>query len=155
MLECPITKASKTKEIDGFHLGGRIPELDTPQHHLIILSSHRHNNLTKTYLEVSANEKVHSVQLFRDYPRPPFLYCSSRNILTVLRETLTQYITFNRRGRGDSVLLYSCNLNRHLCEDSDKIPEGRTYILHFSVCTSRPNKLWRSNSIFNLCVPIQ
>jgi hypothetical protein len=30
----------------------------------------------------------------------------ARNILTVLRETLTQYITFNLRGRRESSLLY-------------------------------------------------
>ncbi len=49
-----------------------------------------------------------------------------RNILTVHRETLTQYITFNRGGRGESVLLYCslwfCNrdvLHQPLCVDSD------------------------------------
>jgi hypothetical protein len=61
-------------------------------------------------------------------------------ILTVHRETLTQYITFKRGGRGESVLLYSVVLQRDilqrpLCADSDKIPEGETstYILHLSV----------------------
>ncbi len=44
---------------------------------------------------------------YRDYTRPPSLQCCARNILTVLRETLTQYILFNRGGRGESVLLYS------------------------------------------------
>jgi hypothetical protein len=39
----------------------------------------------------------------------------------------------NRGGRGESVLLYSVVLHRPICEDSDKIPEGRTsiYILWF------------------------
>jgi hypothetical protein len=30
----------------------------------------------------------------------------ARNILTVLKETLTLYIAFNRGGRGESALLY-------------------------------------------------
>jgi hypothetical protein len=30
-----------------------------------------------------------------------------KEYFTVLRETFTQYITFKRRGRGESVLLYS------------------------------------------------
>ncbi len=34
----------------------------------------------------------------------------ARNILTVHRETLTQYITFKREGRGESVLLYTLYL---------------------------------------------
>ncbi len=45
-------------------------------------------------------------QIYRDYPRPPSLWCCARNILTVHRETLTQYITFKRGWRGQSVLLY-------------------------------------------------
>ncbi len=39
-------------------------------------------------------------------PTASSLKCFARNMLTVLRETLTQYITFNRGGRGWSVLLY-------------------------------------------------
>ncbi len=69
--------------------------------------------------------------------KPPSLYCCARNILTVHRETLTQYITFKRGGEGSLYIstLYSCNcdvLHRRLCVDSDKIPGGgtSTYILH-------------------------
>jgi hypothetical protein len=65
---------------------------------------------------------VWGAQIFRDYPRPPFLQYCARNILpvlrdshavhSVLRETLTQYITFKtkRGGRGESVLLYSATM---------------------------------------------
>ncbi len=49
----------------------------------------------------------------------------ARNILTVLRETPTQYVTFNRGGGG---CLYSCSLW------SCNLSEGRTskYIPHLS-----------------------
>ncbi len=60
--------------------------------------------------------------------------------MTFHRETLTQYITFNRKGEGSlhSCTWQSCNcdvLHRRLGADSDKIPEGGTfsYILHLSV----------------------
>ncbi len=43
-------------------------------------------------------------------PQPPFLYCSSRNILTVLSETLTQYITFNRGWERGVCTLALCGL---------------------------------------------
>ncbi len=67
--------------------------------------------------------------------RKEYFYCRQRNS--------TQYITFNKGGRGEYVLLYrtlqSCNrdvLHRPLREDSDKIPVARTstgiYILHLS-----------------------
>jgi hypothetical protein len=36
---------------------------------------------------------VGPLQIYRDYPQPPSLQCCARNILTVLRETLTQYIS--------------------------------------------------------------
>ncbi len=39
---------------------------------------------------------------------PPSLKCCGRNILTLHRETLTQYITFKRGGEVES--LYSCTL---------------------------------------------
>ncbi len=79
-------------------------------------------------------------EIYRGYPRPrpPPLTCCARNIFTVYRDTLTQYITLKEVGEGSLyVLLYSCNcdvLHRTLWEDSDKIPEGRTctYILHIS-----------------------
>ncbi len=48
-------------------------------------------------------------EIYRNYPRPPSLQCCARNILTVHRETLSQYITFKRGGREESVLL-SCTL---------------------------------------------
>jgi hypothetical protein len=51
-------------------------------------------------------------EIYRDYPRSPSFYCCARNIFTVLRETLTQYITFNTGGIGESVLLYSVVCNR-------------------------------------------
>ncbi len=46
----------------------------------------------------------------------------------------TQYITFKRAGRGESVLKKACVLHPSLCKDSDKIPASRTssYILHLS-----------------------
>jgi hypothetical protein len=62
------------------------------------------------------------------------------NILTVHSETLTQYITLKRGGKGESVLCsllsYNCDvLHRRLLADSDKILEGGTstvpvHILH-------------------------
>jgi hypothetical protein len=42
------------------------------------------------------------------HARPPSVYRCTRNILTFHRETLTQYITFKRGGRGEST--YSCTL---------------------------------------------
>jgi hypothetical protein len=45
-------------------------------------------------------------EMYREYPRPPSLECSARNMLTVLRETLTQHITCIRGGREESVFLY-------------------------------------------------
>jgi hypothetical protein len=65
-------------------------------------------------------------EIYRDYPRHPSLKCCARNISTVPRETLTQYITFKRGGRGESVLLYSVVLqpdvlHRPLCEDSRQV----------------------------------
>ncbi len=60
-----------------------------------------------------------------DYPRPPVSDCPH----SLLKETLTQYITFNRGGWVESVLLYSVVLQpwrpawTPLCEDSDKSPE--------------------------------
>jgi hypothetical protein len=80
-------------------------------------------------------------EIYRDYPRHPSLSCCTMNILTVLRETLTQYITFNRGGREESVLLYSSLAAMLSCIDpslriypqrGDKISRGRTstYILY-------------------------
>ncbi len=37
-------------------------------------------------------------ELYRGYPRPPSLLCWARNILTVLKEALMQYITFIEGG---------------------------------------------------------
>ncbi len=51
----------------------------------------------------------------------PF-YLVLRKEYFVLRETL-KYITFNRGGRGGSVLLYSVLLHGPLCKDSDKSPK--------------------------------
>ncbi len=45
--------------------------------------------------------------------------------ISLLRETLTQYITLIE---GESGVV----LRRPLCEDTDKIPDGRTSILHLS-----------------------
>jgi len=53
-------------------------------------------------------------------------------ILAVHRETLTHYITFKRRGRGESYSLKSCNcdvLHRRIGADSDKIPENLLLLL--------------------------
>jgi len=69
----------------------------------------------------------------------PFSFVLRMEYLTVLRETFTQYITFNTGGRRESVytpvlccLAIVLFLHQPLCEDSDKIPEDRTstYILH-------------------------
>jgi hypothetical protein len=61
------------------------------------------------YASHLAGEKAACRRLFhgepRDYPQPPSLKCSARNFLTVLREALKQYITFNRGGGGS---LTSC-----------------------------------------------
>ncbi len=72
-------------------------------------------------------------------PWPPSLWCCTRIILTVHRETLTQYITFKRGGDGS---LYSCNCLATLtsCIDasvrivtkSPKVQRTSTYILHLS-----------------------
>ncbi len=71
----------------------------------------------------------------------PLLFSVCKEYFDCLRETLTQYITFNLAeggvGSRYSCILKFCNhdvLHRPLCEDSEKIPEGRTstYILHLS-----------------------
>jgi hypothetical protein len=104
------------------------------------------------FTEETESERPESepeVSLTQRLPTKPFSsQCWARNILTVLRETLTQYITSNRRGRGDSILLYlfvlqPVVLHRPVCEDSDKIPEGRTstYILHLSGLTKRESRM--------------
>jgi hypothetical protein len=49
-------------------------------------------------------------EIYRDYPRPPSLEFCARNILTVLRETLKQYITFNRGGERGVCTLVLCSL---------------------------------------------
>jgi hypothetical protein len=54
-----------------------------------------------------------ATEINRDYPRSHSLQWCARTILTVHRETLTQYITFKR---GE----------REICADSDKISEGGT-----------------------------
>jgi hypothetical protein len=69
-------------------------------------------------------------EIYRDYPRTPSLWCCARNILTVHRETLTQYITFKRGGTGESVLLYSVVLQQWR---STSTPEVRTFVLIFSI----------------------
>jgi hypothetical protein len=66
----------------------------------------RNKAITCMRLESNLLNQIDMVEP-RDYPRPPSLWCCATNVLTVLRETLTQYITFNRGGRGESVLLYS------------------------------------------------
>ncbi len=45
-------------------------------------------------------------EIYRDHPRPSSLWCCARNILNALRETLTQYIKFNREGGEESVLWF-------------------------------------------------
>jgi hypothetical protein len=50
-------------------------------------------------------------EMYRDCPRPPSLYCCTRNILTVHRETLTQCITFKRGGDGGVCTLVLCSLS--------------------------------------------
>ncbi len=63
----------------------------------------------KSSLVRSRTATVATRDIHRDYQRPPFLWGCTRNILTLRRETLTQYITVNRGGSGESVL-YSCIL---------------------------------------------
>ncbi len=62
---------------------------------LFLLNSHRPFSVT-------------NAEIYKNYPRPSSLLCCTRNILTVLRETLTQYITFNRGGEGSLWLLNYC-----------------------------------------------
>jgi hypothetical protein len=74
--------------------------------------------------------------------RPPSLYCCARNILTLHRETLTQYITLHLKRGGEVESLYSCTLescncdvlHRRLGVDKWQNPRGRDlyYILHLS-----------------------
>ncbi len=54
------------------------------------------------YPAYSCHEMVerNKPEIYRDYPRPPSPQCCARNILTVHRETLTEYITFKRGGEG-------------------------------------------------------
>jgi hypothetical protein len=47
-------------------------------------------------------------QRYTEITHGPLLFSVAQGIfLTVQRETLTQYITFKRGGRGESVLLYT------------------------------------------------
>ncbi len=63
-------------------------------------------------------------QRYTEITHEPLLFSFAQGILTVHRETLTQYITFKRGGRGESVL---CDvLHRRLGAYSEKIPEGGT-----------------------------
>ena len=74
-----------------------------------------------------AGQKVSS-EIYSEITHDPLLLSgATRNILTVHRETLTEYITFKRGGTGESVLLYSVVLQ-------NTSPEGgaSTYILHLS-----------------------
>ncbi len=78
-------------------------------------------------------------QRSKEITHDPLLFSvAQRNILTVHRETLTQYITFKRGGRGKSVLFYSFATVTSCLDLSvrivTKIPEGgaSTYILHLS-----------------------
>ncbi len=60
-------------------------------------------------------------QRYIEINQDPLLFCVAHgiHILIVLRETLTQYITFHGGGRGESVLLYSVVLQR-CCPESTR-----------------------------------
>ncbi len=57
-------------------------------------------SLGATWVSMGLNQRY-------DQRLPTTPFSCARNILTVHRETLTQYITVNIGGRGESVLLYS------------------------------------------------
>jgi hypothetical protein len=86
--------------------------------------------------ESNMQREIRDIQIL---PTTPFsLLLHARNILTVHRETLTQYIAFKRVGRGGVCTLVqcslACNCDVRLGADSDKIPEGvtSTFILYLS-----------------------
>ncbi len=65
-------------------------------------------NIVRPILQVSINREI---QRYTETTHDPLLFSVAQsNILTVHRETLTQYITFKRGERGESVLLYSVAL---------------------------------------------
>jgi hypothetical protein len=56
-------------------------------------------------LEISEEKRAGSKEIQR-LPTNPFSLELCKEYFIVHRETLTQYITFKRGGRGESVLLY-------------------------------------------------
>ncbi len=83
----------------------------------------------------------------RDYPRPPSLKCCARNILTVHRETLTQYCTlhFIEGGEGG---LYSCSLATVLsCIDTSvrivtKSPKVEPLLIFLHLSGPAQDQVW-------------
>jgi hypothetical protein len=81
-------------------------------------------------------------------------------ILTVHRETLTQYITFKRGGRGESLLLYSLAIETYCIDPSVRIvtksPKVRPLLI-FSIylCTPQQSLTAMPESGFTLGIGVQ
>ncbi len=60
-----------------------------------------------TQIEYEYSILIPKIKIYRNYPRPPSLECCARNIVTVHRETFTQYIHLKEGGEGS---LYSFTL---------------------------------------------
>ncbi len=127
------------------------PGYPVPHPHAAALQS------VDTFTEDLLQARLHcSTQRYTEITNDPLLFkCCARNILTVHRETFTQYILrvknwyiIFKRGRGEAVLVF-CSLATvtSLCADlvtkSPKVGGTSTYFLHLSGSTPRTIKKGR------------